>query len=360
MSVSIKREEMTYRPDGDAYFFRDLTHWFVNRDGAAGERLKRHSAETRDIASGSTGLGALVVPQFLTEHAAGVVRAGDPFLRNITQYPLPPEGMQMTVPRSVTTGGSTAHAQTSENTDVSDTDPSLVDMTRNVVTVAGQVDLSAQAVERGGEALERFLAKDLLEAVNSNLDSQLLNGTGTNGQLLGVRNVTDVTTVTYTDTNPTAGEFLIFVSRLGHDMSLVRNLGPDTFVMHPRRWWSFMRSGGFTGFTNPFQINGYEADNDPEIPGTFGGARVILDANIPTTLGSGTNEDVIIALRADDMPVFVSPLTVKVNHSTSAGNFGVNITGFKYANWWPDRYRGTSIALLVGTGLSSPGSYTTA
>lgn len=359
MAVTVTREEPVYRPDAgenDPRFFRDVLIWSTHRDPSARERLHRHQQEQRDIGSGV--LGGAVVPQFLTEQAAGPVRAGDPLLMALEHLALPSEGVSFTVPRSVTTGGSTGHAQTSENTDVSETDPSMVDLTRSLVTVAGQVDVSRQVLDRGGMVAETYLARDLAEAVNTNLDYQLINGTGTNGQLLGLRNVTDVTTVTWTDATPSQGEFTTFIGRTAHDASVVRLLPADTVVLHPRRFFWLTGGEGSAGdLPNTARPWNYY-DLEPPFVASFAHMNVVIDANIPTTLGAGTNEDIAIVMRRADTPVHIGPIMVDIDSQALATTLGLSVVAHRYATWFPDRYRGTSAAILTGTGLTAPTGFT--
>lgn len=357
MSVIVTRNEPVYRPDAgenDPRFFRDVLIWSTHRDPEARERLHRHNLEQRVITSGAF-VGA-VVPQFITSLAAGPVRAGDPLLSALEHLALPPEGVTFTVPRSVTTAGTTANAQTSENTEVSDTDPSLVDLQRSLVTVAGQVDVSREVIDRGGSVTEAYLARDLTEAINTNIDLQLLEGTGTNGQLLGLRNVTATQTVTYTDTNPTRPEFLGYLGRMPYDLHNARLQSPDTFVMHPRRFWWFMASlGGLMGSLSPPFV--YDDVNAPAVA-RYANIDIIIDANIPTTVGAGTSEDLVYCIRRADMPIHVGPVMISLDNQPLSGTWGVSVIAYRYVTWFPDRYRGTDIVMMTGTGLSSPGSWT--
>lgn len=360
-TVVVRTDEPIYRPDareGDPHFFRDLLHWAASRDPRILERISRSQrqlggAEVRDIGTGA--LGALVVPQFLTELAEGPVRAGQPLLSALEQVALPSEGVTFTVPRSVTTAGSSAHAQTSENVAVSETDPSETNLERTLVNVAGQVTVSNQFVDRSDGIGERYLARDLFDAATAQLDNQLINGTGANGQLLGLRNVVAINTVTWTDATPTRGEFSTFVGRTAHDTVVSRLMPPDTLVMHPRRF--YWLTGGTINETpslaRPWQWHGVE----PPFVGRFGNLEIVIDSHVPTTVGGGT-EDVALVIRRQDMPLHVGPLVLDVQPQTEAGSLEVNVVGRRYAVWFPDRFRGTPIGLLTGTGMTAPGSFT--
>ena len=89
-------------------------------------------------------------------------------------------------------------------------------LTVNVDTVAGQQDVSRQAFERGGQpgfSLENIIFGDLVAAYYGELDRLLFEGSGSSGQPLGIRNVSGINTVTYTDASPTVAEAFPKVSR---------------------------------------------------------------------------------------------------------------------------------------------------
>lgn len=362
LRISGGRDEPVYRPDAgedDPHFFRDLARWQVHHDQRARDRLYRYSRqrqqdpEQRDDTSAS--FGALVVPQFLTDLAAGQVRAGDPLLSALRHLPLPSEGVTFTVPRGVTQAGSVAFAQTSENAAVSESDPSMVNVERSLVTVAGQVTVTFQTIDRAPSISEPYVARDLLDAVTSKVDDQLINGTGTNGQLLGLRSVVAPTTITWNDPTATQSEFVHFTAQAAASSSIVRLKSPDLVVMHPRRWYWLMSAVGSATSANATLVTDqvcadYEADS-PYV-GSMIGLPVVVDANIPTSVG--TNEDVVLVIRSQDMPVHLGPLTVQVDRQTEAGTLEVNLIGYQYAVWFPDRYRGASTAILTGTGLITP------
>jgi hypothetical protein len=364
--IRVISESPVYRPDAgddDPHFLRDLVRWAESRDPHAGTRLSRYrqeqgGGETRDIGTGA--VGALAVPQFLVDLAAGPVRPGDPFLQALEQRRLPTEGVTMTVPRSTTTGGTAAFSQTSENSAAAEVDPGMVNLERSVVTVAGQVTVSNQLLDRSPAVSEAYLAKDLLDAVVSNLDNQLISGTNANGQLLGLRTVTDLASVTWTDASPTRGEFVSRVARTAHDVAVARNLPPDLVVLHPRRWYwltgALSDSSVDAATVVTDQVCAERPEEGPYV-GTIAGLPVAVDANIPTAIGAGTNEDVALVVRAADMPVHLSPLTVDVDRQTDAGTAEVTLIGRRYAVWFPDRYRGTSVGVLTGTGLVAPGTW---
>jgi HK97 family phage major capsid protein len=208
-------EERTYRPDdqrtGRPSFFRDLAMGQCFRDPAAGDRLDRHVRETevdglggpQQRAIGTGAVSGLVPPAYLTEQFAALARAGRPVANAMQPMPLPDTGMTVNISR-ITTGTSAA-SQASQNAAVSETNAADTLLSPPVVTIAGQQTVSRQAVERG-ELVEEVLTADLANAHNSELDRQVINGSGASGQHLGILGTGSIIGVTYTDATPTAQE----------------------------------------------------------------------------------------------------------------------------------------------------------
>src|SRR5689334_7205329 len=95
-------------------------------------------------ATNTGSFAGLIVPQYLVDLAAPVLRAGRPFANSIgPSLPLPETGMTFTIPRG-TTGASSA-IQATENSSVSATDEVWANLTLNVATCAGQADVSRQS-----------------------------------------------------------------------------------------------------------------------------------------------------------------------------------------------------------------------
>jgi hypothetical protein len=63
-------------------------------------------------------------------------------------------------------------------------------------------------LERSFPGLDLVIYNDLVAAHDAELDSQLLNGSGSAGQHLGIRNVSGLISVSYTDGTPTGAELL--------------------------------------------------------------------------------------------------------------------------------------------------------
>ncbi len=148
--TTVTRESRTYSERSDSSFFKDAYNAQFKSDFTAQDRLARHmreeEIERRDV--GTPQFDGLVIPQYLVDLAAPLARAGRPFADFATnKMTLPPSGMTLNISR-MTTGSSTA-VQVTQNDAVSETDVDDTLLTVNVRTIAGQQDLSRQAIERG-------------------------------------------------------------------------------------------------------------------------------------------------------------------------------------------------------------------
>lgn len=290
----------------------------------AQERMARHQREVevdaqteRDSggqtqrASTTTTFGSLVVPQYLVDMVAPLLRAGRPIANICNGHELPDRGMALIIPR-ITTGTATA-VQATQNTAVQNTDPAVTDLTVPVVTVAGQVDVSRQTLERG-ENVDYLLYGDLARAHAVNVDVQVINGSGTAGQALGILNTSGASQATaYTAAATAASYNLKKAGQIAAVSSQGAGLIPRLIAMHPTRWaWltgqldsanrpivvanTIANFNALAVITKPGQIS---ADSDPINGGQFvgidnSGLPVLTDLNIPTAVGTGPEDIVII------------------------------------------------------------------
>ena len=360
--VNVTSEPLTYSEERSHSFFSDMYHSQVYGDIDATERLRRHREEMAvEHRDGTTAnFAGLVVPQFLTNLAAELARAGRPFADQCTSLPLPADGMTINVSR-VTTGSSAA-VQAAENDAVSETDIDDTLLTANVRTIAAGQQLSRQAIERG-TGIDALIAADMVGAMATTLDNQLLNGSGSSGQLLGLKNVSGINAVTYTDGSPTAAELYSKIVDAIQKVNSNRFAGADLIVMHPRRL-AFMQAG-VDGSGRPLVV---PTQNVPQnamgvgpIAGygvtgaSIAGLPVVTDANIQTDAGSGNNEDNIFVVRRADMLLFEdagAPALVRMDEQAGL-NLTVTMIAYGYCCFIPGRYP-ASISMISGTGLVAP------
>jgi HK97 family phage major capsid protein len=267
----------------------------------------------------------------------------------------------MTVNISKITTGTAVSYQAAENDTAQETNIDDTLLTVNVNTIAGMQDVSKQAILRGANIEEVVLA-DLISAYNTKLDYGVLNGSGSSGEPTGI--TTALTeSVTYTDASPTVAElYPKIVDAIQRVQSNVFQ-GPNYVIMHPRRL-GFLLAGVDTS-GRPLVVP--NANGPMNAAGTFSGLGygqsgqysllglpVITDANVTTTAGAGTNQDVIYVVSSDEMHLWEAPqMPTYVRFEQPDGKVAIRIVLFGFSAFTAQR-RPLAGAQINGTGLVTP------
>jgi len=361
--TTVTREARTYSERSDSSFFKDAYNAQFKSDFTAQDRLARHmreeEIERRDV--GTPQFEGLVIPQYLIDLAAPLARAGRPFADFATnKMTLPPSGMTLNISR-MTTGSSTA-VQVTQNDAVSETDVDDTLLTVNVRTIAGQQDLSRQAIERG-TGIDVFVAADLIKSWHTTLDSQILNGAGTAGTIKGLR-ASGGNAITFTSTAPTVG---LLYPKLADAIQQIQTnsfTNPTHFIMHPRRLAFLLAAVDSTN--RPLVVPAANGPMNAAGVGTGGsaygnsgyqmmGLPIITDANVGTTYGTTTNQDEIYVVNAGESHLWEqpgSPFTLRYD-ATGAGSLTIKTVVYGYAAYTAERYP-LAASIISGTGLSAP------
>lgn len=368
----VRDEPKTYRAGGGASFFQDAINVMkgVGTPGAA-ERLSRHMNEVkagahgeefRDAATGA--FASLVVPQYLPEMYAENLHQGRITANIATGHDLPEEGMTLTLPRGQTSPA--VAAQATENTSVQETDFFSNDLTINVVTYAGQNDISRQAAERG-RGVDEVIFMDLAGDYSAKLDADVISGPGSGGRHKGITLATGINAVASkgSGATPVTGrDFLTGLADAVQRVNSTRFLPADAIVMAPRRWgWLLnqtdsngrpLLSQSTYGPTNASGIGEAAAYGNV---GQVLGVPVWTDANVPTTVSSSTfgNEDLVIVARRGDLHLWeegVAPRQFRFEE-TLGGNLTVKLVLAGYSAFTAEHHP-QGIAVLSGSGLTTP------
>jgi HK97 family phage major capsid protein len=361
--TTVTREARTYSAESEVSFVKDAFNAQFKNDYAAQERLARHTKEEtiERRAVGTSAFAGLVIPQYLVDLAAPFARAGRPTADFATaKHTLPNAGMSLEISR-MTTGTSTAIQET-QNTAVSLTDPDDTLLSIPVRTIAGQADLSRQAVERG-TGIDTFVVADLIRSWHTTVDAQVLNGTGSNGQFTGIRNAGG-NAITYTATSPTTA---LLYSKLADAYQQVESnvfIAPTHIIMHPRRLAAILASSDTTGRpiavpTANGPMNSVAAGAGLAQYGNSGysimGLPVVTDANVGTAYGAATNQDEIYVVAAPEMHLWEqagSPFALSFDQ-TIAGSLTLKTVVYGYGAFTAGRYP-LAASIISGTGLVAP------
>jgi hypothetical protein len=272
------------------------------------------------------------------------------------KHQLPDSGLVISISK-VTTGSSTA-VQT-EGAAVSETNMDDTKLDVSVVTVAGQQNVSRQAIERGTN-IDSLVMADLVAAYHTNLDSLFVTTSATS--------LTNVITqvVTYTDASPTVAELYPKLADAIQRIQTNFFAGPNFILMHPRRLAFILAA--LDDQKRPLAVpvpnfNGQPAiasGNGAPVYGNSGytimGLPVITDANVITTNGAGANEDVIILGNTQEAHLFEQgsgePMMLRFEQP-KASELDVTMIVYGYSAFTANRYP-NAFSLIGGTGLVTP------
>ncbi len=350
-------------------FFGDAYRARINGDTDALQRLARNNHEMRvdqehsgqvNRAVATSSAGSLVIPQYLPGLVALGIRAGRPTANAIGSMPLPAEGMTITIPRLTTL--TTTAVQATQNSSASSTDAAITDLVINIVTVAGQQDISRQLLERGA-GVDQIIFADLAADYATNVNKQVLTGTGTGGQALGIIPTSGVFAATAFGAAPTVGNFY---SKLAGLIAAITGQGagiyPKIIVMHPRRWgWLTaqvdstgrpvvvpLANGPYNATAMNLQPGMYGGDSDPihglTIVGSIHGIPVTTDASLPTTVGTNS-EDQLVVLDTQKLLLWEdgdgAPTELRFDQ-TLGNQLTTKLVAFGYIGFSAGRYPGAS------------------
>lgn len=348
----VKHEERTYGKNSPHSFVADAFAAQFSNDYAAKERLARHMneerIERRDVTSAN--FAGLVVPQYLTDLAAPYARAGRPFADIARKHELPAAGLTISISK-VTTGS--AVAEQTEGAAVQETNMDDTKLDVSVVTIAGQQNVSRQALERGTN-VDSLVMADLVSAYHTTLDSTIVAATVSQaGQ-----------SVTYTDASPTVAELYPKLLDAVQKVQTTFFGGPNFILMHPRRLAWILAALDTTNrplaVPTPYAVNSVAAGNGGVVYGNSGyqiaGFPVVTDANVTITNGAGTNEDVIIIGNSQEAHLWEqgdgSPMMLRFEQPKAA-ELDVTMVVYGYSAYTANRYP-NAFAKISGTGLVTP------
>lgn len=323
----------------DRSYIRDRVMWERHGDKGAGVRLERHGNEMRALAeTRSQNLHPMVTgemerrsvnwtagqggdfapPQWLVEYFAGAPRPGRVLADLIPNFDLDVGWSSVNIPRLTGTGAVTQQIPLNAAEGSQDLPDAAV--TSTVVTIAGNEDVPLQMVEQSpvGAHFDWVVFTDMEEGYNLSLETALITGTGSNGQLLGVLNNLNTTpynaTITYTSASPTATGLYPYlgqaIAAIGHN----RHLPPEVWLMNTSRV-------GWLGTSEDTQNRPLILANK-QGSGEFDLAAfaVKIDDAITPTYGAGGNQDTIIACRPSDWLLLESDLHTDVMFDVLSGS----------------------------------------
>ncbi|HET7486843.1 MAG TPA: phage major capsid protein [Acidimicrobiales bacterium] len=367
--VRVNDEPRTYADGAPTAFFSDFYRAQHLGDYSARSRLDRHMQECRvereQRAPTSTSFGSLMVPQYLVEEFAAILRNGRAFINSIRRLPLEAQGLVFTIPRGST--GTTVAAQATQNTAVSNTDLNWNnDLIINVRSYGGFQEVPRQQLERGTPGSDRLIYADLVGDYARQLDADCIAGAGTSGTHKGVLSASGINAVTYTDATPTIPEIWPKISDGRRQVGANRKAAANLITMTTTRWGWFTAAVDVNNrplivdnaavAVNVMGIQNAENMGEGQLVGTLQGLPVIVDDNIPANLGAGTNEDRIIIHRREDSIIWEEgdgmPRELRFEEPKGT-QLTVQLVVYGYSAFTAERYP-VAKSVISGTGLVQP------
>jgi len=361
-------------------FFRDLAEISApgvapGRDpGGAMERLLRHQrfvdAHPRSTAELSrVGItaradstvsghgGEFTSPTFVLEQFASVPRGVGNLAALVHRIPLPEGTVEIHDPRLTVAAG--VAAQSAQNTNARVAVATTDAVVAPLATIAGIAPVSLQLLDRGPN-LDGLIARDLAESYRAALEQQLIAGTGSTGQMLGVLNVTTRVSQSYTSATPTPAGLVAAVAKLAATVADKRKRPPTALLVRGARYfWLAGSQQGTTG--EPIMRPGTGTvplgNADLGAYGPVSGLATYLDDSLPDDLGTTTNQDVAVVVRAEDCILLESaPRMNVIVGGAGAAAMTADIIFHVYAAFLSARYP-ESIGVLGGTGFVVPSGF---
>ncbi|MGH8867081.1 MAG: phage major capsid protein [Actinomycetes bacterium] len=372
--ATVTSEPDVYARGGQTSYFRDLASaaGLLGDQRAAADRLTRSSKQTADQLrqraakgdlqaralnlSDGTG-GELVPPLWLMDEVVQLRRAKRVVADQLTGRPLPTGTDSINLPK-IATG--TAVADHTINAAVQETDFTTTAVEAKVHTVAGGQTVPLELIEQSPVNIDDFVLTDLAGDYNTKVDVYVL--TSNSAGKRGLLNVTGKIAVTYTDATPTVGELHPKGADVVQQMASTLFAVPNKVFMHPRRWYWY--TAAVDSQSRPLVL---PASHMPQnvlasmqnviaegfVGITAQGLPVYIDPNIPTGLGTGTDEDVILYVDSDQLYLYEGSPRAEAFRETSAKTMQVFFRLYNYLALHSERYP-KAIGTIGGTGLVTP------
>lgn len=358
-------EGRTYDQHNGRSYMQDLMRVQLNMDGdgQALERLRRHAQdvqtdkEYRDLTRTDGAGGYFVPPLWLMSQYVELARAGRAYANLCNGEALPPGTDSINIPKLAT--GTATGIQTADNGGVQETDLTDTSVPAPVRTIAGQQDVAIQLLDQSPISFDQVIFRDLVADYATKADVQVISGSGSSGQVTGVRNTGGI--VTITAGTATVAAIYSKIADAVQRVHTSRFMPPTVIVMHPRRWAWFLAAVDSQGRPlvvpdagNPMNaVATLGAVGSQQVVGQMHGLPVVTDPSIPTNLGASTTEDVIHVLRASDLLLFESGIRTRVLPDVGSGNLTVRLQVYGYLAFTAGRYP-QSVVEIGGAGLVAP------
>ena len=364
--TTVGSEPQVYRDDAQSpSYFRDLFQATVKGRRDAFDRLERNDRmlagdQTRALSTGAGAGGEFAPPAWMIDQYIALNRAGRPLVNAMPKMDLPGGVSSVNIPKIGT--GTVVAQQNVQNTQVQNTDLTTTFITLNILTEAGGQVVAQQLIDQAGFNLDQVIWPDLTADYFQRTDGLVVNSVQTNALgLLGIALATSHQ-VAYTNATPSAAGLYKAVMQAAGTVNQDRHQPATHVIMTPMRWaWlcaqvdSSNRPLVLPSGSGVFNAMGSGTVNSAAegVVGQWGNLQVMVDAQLPTNLGAGTNQDPVIVTRIADSLYGEGNLKAEVFQQTFANQLSVYFRLYNYVAFTWMR-QPASTAVITGTGLVTP------
>ena len=362
--VLVRREPLTYEPDSPNSFLLDIARSKALHDDGATARLERHSLEmavenrTNPNTTLTTG-GEFAPPGYLVNLYATAAKIDRRFADLIGSRPIPRGISQINIPRLIDTDvlGQDTGIQAANAEAVASNDPTSAFNTSPVVTISGNLLVSQQLYDlAAAPGFDVIGVSELSKDYDAQLDYQLVNGTGSNGQVTGLANFSYLTAnsvsgasvpASLTGASNMIAALWPLLGQAAANVGNNRGRRPDFWLMAPRRWFAI--AGSLDQQSRPIMspaaqapvplVPNAEVGSTPVPVSNIHGIPVYTDGAIPVTTYSGgaasgtvgALADTVYCGRVADVYLFESAPMIQASVNATAGNLQVRLQLHRYA-----------------------------
>lgn len=290
-----------YTSDSDHSFYADAKA-LLSGNGLSQTALERYGKAIGEKAmtEGTGSAGGLLVPDQISSDLLQLRQTAATLRALMSQVQVSSDTLRIASVTGGLTAGWVAELATKPSADLA-----FGEISTNVFTAAGLAVASNQLLQDAVHSVDSLVNQDLARRLANLEEIAFINGTGT-GQPQGILNTSGIQTSTYTAATP---DPLGLLDAILNAITLVHTNyfgAPDAIVMHPRTWGFLVKAREAASSANYIigppagaanrrpgdPLPGYGATDLPR--GELFGTPVYTSANIPITLGAGTNESRVI------------------------------------------------------------------
>lgn len=339
-------EPTTYARGGHS-FFRDLAA--IKRGMASTDvqqRMQRHMTESRALSTVDGGIGEFVPPKWLLDEFVSIARPGRASANIMPTQGIPAGTDSVSIPRIST--GTSVTAYPTQNSAITQVDMTTDSISVPIGTMAGGQTVSQQLIDQAGINVDELVLQDLAADYSRAMGAKVATALATSAGAISVN---------FSSTYSVAALQGAILNAASQMQAAIYN-APTHVVMRPERWAAIAASFDSTGrplvaLDGP-GLNSIASGNPLAVQGasgSIGGIPVITDPQLPNNLGTGTNQDVVIVVRAPEQMLFEGKLNAEAFPQTYANQLSWLFRVYAYSGFTTQR-RPKSVAIISGTALT--------